>query len=141
MGKVKYRHLRHFPGNRGLPYFGNLFPFLSNAGKFLEDRRRQYGDVFLFYSPFGWTVMLAGPTANKFFLVEQAKFTSSQEAWENSLGELFPNGLMLMDGDRHQYHRSIMLDAFKKGPMQGYLDFMPDIIAREMDGLTSRDPG
>ena len=140
MAQVKFRDLKHIPGERGLPYFGNLFPFLADAGGFLERCRHQYGDVFLFYSPFGWTIMLAGQTANKFFLVEQARFTSSQEAWENSLGELFPNGLMLMDGDRHQYHRAIMLDAFKKVPMQGYLDFMPEIIAGELDKLDSGRP-
>ena len=47
----------------------------------------------------------------------------------------FPNGLMLMDGDKHSYHRGIMNEAFKKDPMQGYLDQMPSIISLGIDQL------
>jgi len=83
-------------------------------------------------------VVLCGPAANKFILVEEGKFTSSKEAWENSLGELFPNGLMLMDGDQHKYHRSIMQEAFKKIPMQGYLDIMPTILANGIKELKGK---
>ncbi len=135
MSTITYKQLRHFPGDRGLPYFGHFFPFLANASKFYQDRRKKFGDVFIFRTPFGWTVTLCGPTATKFFLVENNKFTSSKEAWDNALSELFPNGLMLMDGDRHRYHRSIMQEAFKKSPMQGYLDIMPAIITKELDKL------
>ncbi len=83
-------------------------------------------------------VVVSGPAANKFILVEEGKFTSSKEAWENSLGELFPNGLMLMDGDQHKYHRSIMQEAFKKIPMQGYLDIMPTILANGIKELKGK---
>ncbi len=42
---------------------------------------------------------------------------------------------MLMDGAEHKYHRSIMLDAFKKDSMQGYLSIMSKIIRKELKTL------
>ena len=60
---------------------------------------------------------------------------SNKEAWEVALERLFPNGLMLMDGDKHTYHRNIMNEAFKKGPMQGYLDVMPPLINNSIHDL------
>ena len=138
MAFTTYNDLKHIPGEKGLPIIGNFHKFVSNASKYYQDQRVKYGDVFVNYSSFfGANVVICGPTANKFLLVDQAKFTSNQEAWEQALSDLFPNGLMLMDGDKHKYHRSIMLDAFKKKPMQGYLEKMPvliDQLIKEIDG-------
>ena len=44
---------------------------------------------------------------------------------------------MLMDGDEHKYHRSIMQDAFKKEPMRGYLSLMPGIIKNQLKSLSA----
>ena len=128
-----HKDLKHIPGSIGLPYFGDFFPYVANASKFFNEKRKEYGDVFKLRTPFGTSVVLCGPTANKFILIEQSKFTNNQEAWETVLSDLFPNGLMLMDGEKHKTHRSIMNEAFKKNPMQGYLEIMPEIISNELD--------
>ena len=138
MSTNSYKVLDHIPGDNGIPFFGHFFPFIRNASKFWTERREKYGDVFKYRTPLGSSVVLCGPAANKMILVEESKFTSNKEAWEISLSDLFPNGLMLMDGDQHQYHRSIMNEAFKKEPMQGYLDSMPQIIARELQKLAGQ---
>jgi len=57
-------------------------------------------------------------------LVRQQDNFLSQEAWETSLGTLFPNGLMLMDGDRHLRHRTLMRQAFTREALDGYLPMM-----------------
>ena len=128
MSLSTYKDLQHIPGDKGLPILGTFLPFLRNATAFFTNQRKKHGDVFVSSSIFGTNVVLCGPAANKFLLVDQAKFTTNKEAWEVSLSDLFPNGLMLMDGAQHKYHRSIMLDAFKKAPMQGYLDMMPELV-------------
>ena len=139
MATKKYDEILDIPGESGLPIVGNLFQMLKEGGGYYDRLRAKYGDVYKSRSLFGSGIILTGPTAVKFFLVEQSKFTSSQEAWEKSLGTLFPNGLMLMDGDRHKYHRSIMHEAFKKDPMQGYVDIMPNIISNAIDQLEGKD--
>ncbi|MEM6318825.1 MAG: cytochrome P450 [Bacteroidota bacterium] len=139
MPAITKRDLEHIPGDWGLPVFGHFFDFVKDATNFYEKQRRKFGDVFKISTPLGISVVLCGPTANKFVLVEEGKYTSSKEAWQNSIGELFPNGLMLMDGDQHKYHRGIMQEAFKKGPMQGYLDIMPAILSNGIDELESKN--
>ena len=140
MGFTTFKDLKHIPGDRGLPIFGNFFQFVQNTTPYFESQRAKHGDVFKSYSMFfGANVVLCGPAANKFLLVDQAKFTSNKEAWERVLAEFFPNGLMLMDGAQHKYHRSIMLDAFKKEPMQGYLDKMPELIDYVLQDLKGKE--
>lgn len=124
--------LSHIPGNLGLPFFGTAFSFLKDANGLILDYQRRYGNIFKSRF-FGFdTVYLLGPEANKFLLVEQAKYTSSKEAWERIIAELFPNGLMLMDGERHKKHRSILHEAFKKAPMQGYLEMIKPTIEEDV---------
>ncbi|MEM1123377.1 MAG: cytochrome P450 [Bacteroidota bacterium] len=139
MPAITKRDLEHIPGDWGLPIFGHFFDFVKDATSFYEKQRKKFGDVFKINTPLGISVVLCGPTANKFVLVEEGKYTSSKEAWQNSIGELFPNGLMLMDGDQHKYHRGIMQEAFKKGPMQGYLDIMPAILSEGIDELKGKN--
>jgi len=139
MSVVKKKDLQHIPGDWGLPVLGHFFEFIKDATQFYEGRKAKYGDVFRMYTPFGLNVVLCGQEANKLILVEEGKYTSSKEAWEQSIGELFPNGLMLMDGEQHKYHRGIMQDAFKKEPMQGYLDIMPEIIGIGLDELKGKE--
>lgn len=134
-----FQALKNIPGSKGLPLFGHFFPLVNNASTFLKARREKYGDVFTLNTPNGPGVMLCGPAANKFLLVEQAKFTGNKEAWESALSDLFPNGLMLMDGDQHKYHRAIMLDAFKKEAMQGYVEEMPAIIDQVLQELEGKE--
>ena len=135
MAVKRLKDLKHLPGTDGLPYFGDLFPYLRNATKYYRDKQRKFGDVFRSTTPFATAVTLIGPAANKFILVEEAKFFSNQEAWEVALKHLFPNGLMLMDGEKHRHHRSIMNEAFKKKALQGYLDMMPDAISSEIQKI------
>lgn len=139
MSQITKKDLEHIPGDLGLPIIGNFFEFIRDATLFYESRKKKYGDVFKMKTPWALSVVLTGTNANKFILVEQGKCTSNKEAWEMSIGELFPNGLMLMDGEQHKYHRGIMQDAFKKEPIQGYLDIMPNIIKKEIDSLLGQE--
>ncbi|MEM1119364.1 MAG: cytochrome P450, partial [Bacteroidota bacterium] len=87
MSSVTKKDLRHVPGDWGLPFFGHFFQFVSNATKFYETQKKKYGDIFKIKTPLGMAVVLSGPAANKLILVEEGKFTSNKEAWENTLGE------------------------------------------------------
>ncbi len=135
MGFSNYRRLKHIPGDRGNFFTGHFFSFLGDAPALWNRLKKEYGDVFYYRILHRNHIALGGIDTNKKILVEESKNTENKEAWETSLSDLFPNSLMLMDGDEHKYHRSIMLDAFKKGPMQGYISIMPSIIKDEIDSL------
>lgn len=112
----------------GLPYIANFLKFVRDAKSFFEKQKVRLGEIYV-YKYFGKdNVVLLGKEANKFVLVEQANFFSSEQAWSEHLSDLFPNAIMLMDGERHQYHRNILSTAFRKGPLEGYAQLMQPII-------------
>ena len=111
-----------------LPWFGNFFKLLTDPSGFFNQQKAKHGEIFISRYFGNNNVMLLGKEAAKFVLVEQSRHFSSQEGWEESIGKLFPNGVMLMDGERHQYHRNILSAAFKKSPLEGYMALMQPLV-------------
>jgi cytochrome P450 len=66
-------------------------------------------------------VHLYGADAHRLALVNEGNVFSNKEAWDQIIGRIFPNGLMLRDGDDHRYHRRLMQVGFKNKAMQRYL--------------------
>jgi len=69
-------------------------------------------------------VTLYGADAHKLTLVNNNQVFSNKKAWDLVIGRIFPNGLMLRDGDDHRYHRRLMQAGFKSNAMQTYLEKM-----------------
>lgn len=71
---------------------------------------------------FGITfVNLYGADAHQIALVNPDLIFSNKKAWDQIIGRVFPNGLMLRDGDDHRYHRRLMQAGFKNNAMQRYI--------------------
>ncbi len=136
---MSYNKLKHLPGEKGHFLLGHFREFLHNTTGFWNQMKAKHGDLYFIKVLHRYSVNLTGLQTNKLILVDQAKDTQNKEAWETALSDLFPNSLMLMDGEEHKYHRSIMLDAFKKDAMQGYMDIMPAIISDTIAGLKGKD--
>jgi len=139
MSILKFRDLKHLPSEEGSIFIGHFKEFLAGSYDMYTRLQKSYGDIFAIKIWSNSNVTLLDPNHNKLILIDNAAITENKEAWETSLSDLFPNGLMLMDGAEHKYHRGIMLDAFKKPAMKGYLDIMPDIINQVVDGLPSNE--
>lgn len=120
--------LSHVPGPRSFLGLKDTFQFFKNPMALLKRKQAQYGNIYRSSFLGNSQVNLLDPDATKFLLVDNAKIFHSKEAWEIVLKELFPNGLMLMDGEEHKYHRTIVAEAFKKEPMEGYLNLMQPLI-------------
>lgn len=131
--------LDHIPGDKGMPFFGDVFHFLKDPFGMFQKKQKKYGDVFKM-SFFGQpTVCLIGHEANRFVLVEQGKYFSNHYGWEDSIGELFEGGLMLKDGEDHKLHRSILQVAFKKEPYMDYLEAMIPLADQYLEGWKNKD--
>lgn len=117
------KSLAEIPSDKRLPIIGGTIDFLNRPVVFLQEQYKKHGSIFKM-TLFGKSVVfLVGTEANKFLLVEQAKYMSNQKGWEN-IDELFHDGLMLKDGENHQHHRSIMQSAFRKESLKGYMEAM-----------------
>lgn len=78
-------------------------------------------------------VNLFGPDANSFVLLDRDHIFSARKPWTQIMGEIFPNGLLLRDGEQHKRHRRIMYEAFKRPALREYAERMNPMIAAGLD--------
>ncbi len=126
--------LSHIPGTDGWPVVGVTLQMLADPKGVTERFARTYGPVFRTHSFGGRVVVMLGPEANEFVLLDQARLFSSQHGWERIFGRLFPGGLMMMDFDEHRLHRKALSVAFKAGPLKSYLENLNRGIAAGVSG-------
>jgi cytochrome P450 len=89
-----------------------------------EHMRSRYGNAMM-RKVFGMSfVNLYGADAHRLALVNTDQVFSNKKAWDQIIGRVFPNGLMLRDGDDHRYHRRLMQAGFKSKALQRYLQDM-----------------
>ncbi|MBQ4819066.1 cytochrome P450 [Aquimarina sp. MMG016] len=138
---MKDSELTEVPGNKPsiLPW-GEAIPFFRNYYEFKRKKVEKYGEIYKIQILNKQISVLLHKDAANFLFVKQGKNFSSKEAWELTLKGLFPNGLMLMDGDQHKHHRSIISEAFKKAPMEGYLTMMKDIVPTYLNQWNETNP-
>ena len=124
------------PGKPKLPFVGDTLDFIfQEPVDFVDSRRNKYGDVFKVKTFGNDVVVIIKPNTTKRILIDHSKDFNSRESWETALKDLFPNGLMLMDGERHKLHRGVISEVFKKEPMDGYLKMMIPISDQFLDRL------
>ena len=96
--------------------------------EFGQELRQEYGNVVMQKVGRMRIVHLFGAEAHKLCLLNSGQVFSNKKAWDMIIGRIFPNGLMLRDGDDHRYHRRLMQAGFKSRAMQGYLlQMMPQV--------------
>lgn len=78
-------------------------------------------------------VNLLGPDANAFVLMDRDHIFSARKPWTQIMGSIFPNGLLLRDGEQHKRHRRIMYEAFKRPALREYAERMNPMIAAGLD--------
>ena len=84
-------------------------------------------------------IHLFGPDANRCVLLDRDKMFSARQPWMMIMGRIFPNGLLLRDGEEHKQHRKIMHEAFTRGALRDYLERMNPMIERGLQGWSSHD--
>ncbi|HEY0627448.1 MAG TPA: cytochrome P450 [Allosphingosinicella sp.] len=124
--QVSRAQLSQIPGRRGLPVFGILPEAVAAPRAFTRRMYDRYGPVHRFYACGNWNVQLVGPEANEFVLFDREGNFSSYGGWKPVFGRHFDGGLLLRDGDDHQWHRKLVAYAFKQEQLQAYLDIFSD---------------
>ncbi|WP_299242040.1 cytochrome P450 [uncultured Aquimarina sp.] len=133
--------LKEIPGKTSslLPW-GDLLAFFKDYHTFKRKKLEKYGEIYKVRILNREISTLHDKDSARYTLVENDKDFNSKEAWDLILKDLFPNGLMLMDGDKHKHHRSIIAEAFKKKPMEGYLDMMKSIVPSHISTWNDPNP-
>lgn len=125
--------LDHIPGEYGLPIIGNSLKLVKDARGFSNYMADKYGPVHKSSAFMRRTVMMLGPEANEFVLMDRDRNFSSTRGWNPILEAFFPNGLMLRDFDNHKAHRKIMQTAFKAPVLKGYIHHLNKGISERLE--------
>jgi cytochrome P450 len=138
--------LRPFEEIPKLGFFQGLRVVLQSGGgrvDMLSGLREQYdslGPVVLQLSGPFKLVNLFGPDANRLVLMDRDQIFSARRPWDQIMGRIFTNGLLLRDGADHKHHRKIMHEAFTRPALREYVERMHPIVGRGLDSLATAEP-
>jgi len=132
-------NLRHIPGSSGLPLVGHTYGFFRDFLAVHDKTYRKFGEIARLNAFFMDAVSLYSPEAVQFVMQNKEQAFSNELGYHPLMGDLFSNGLMLMDFDNHRYHRRIMLQAFKKDLLEKYLEIKIPIIEKHVSSWPKRD--
>ena len=116
---VGAKELQHIPGRAGAFLVGDTLNLISNPMALLNEVHGEYGPVCRTRTFMQWVVRLRGADALEYVVMNRDKNFSSRGGWVNTLGVMFPDGLLLRDGDQHRHHRRIMQSGFQAGGHAG----------------------
>ncbi|HTO54766.1 MAG TPA: cytochrome P450 [Myxococcota bacterium] len=103
----------------------------------LRDQYDSHGSVVLQLSGPFKLINLFGPDANRLVLMDRDQIFSAKRPWDQIMGRIFTNGLLLRDGADHKHHRKIMHEAFTRPALREYVERMHPIVARGLESLPS----
>lgn len=92
----------------------------------------KYGDAVLTPLLGMKMVNFFGPDANRFVLLDQERVFSARQPWMMIMGKIFPDGLLLLDGDQHKSDRKVMHTAFTRQALRDYSESMNAIVEEEI---------
>lgn len=124
-----------------IPFVEPSDEMAADPARAIAERYARHGAIFRTTTPFGHDlVYLVGPEANRFVLATERLKFSHRVGWGELLGviEVYGDGLLTMDGQRHDEHRRIMNPAFAIGYMDRYLPLMHRIIRERSAGWAAR---
>lgn len=119
--KINPKSTSQIPGNLGLPWIGETLELFKKEQLFFYEHFKRYGPVFKTRIMGQKLVVLVGPDANRYVLVEQDANVSSSFGW-SFLKPLFGRGLLLQDGVEHLRTRRLLKPAFHSQAVGHYLD-------------------
>lgn len=115
------------PGTLGLPFLGETLSLLRTEELFYLKRYQQYGSVFKTRILGKKHIVVIGPEANRFVLLNQDAHLSSEIGW-SFLSALFGKGLLLQDGVQHEYTRRLLQPAFHSQAINRYINTIQVIV-------------
>lgn len=87
------------------------------------------------------TYYLFGPEANRFLMLDRENVFSAMRSWTLIMGRIFPNGLLLRDGEDHRHHRKIMHAAFTTPALREYAERMNPLIEEGLAAWPAKGEG
>lgn len=121
------------PGNYGAPYLGDTARILRDPYAYGKQRFAQYGPVFKTRFLGKPTVVLLSADAHQYVFNTNYRNFLYRDGYGPLGLALFGDGLLMIDGAKHDYHRKMMTPAFHGRHMAAYLVGMNQVIDQQLD--------
>lgn len=120
----------HIPGQNGLPIIGDALKFFNDPIAYNRSCIEKYGPVFRNRIGPHPSVNLIHPDAQKMLTLDPDQLFSADKGYTPTLGEFFPDGLLLRDFSDHRMHRRIMQSSFKNAMLETYMEDIHRIMRK-----------
>ncbi|HUM01747.1 MAG TPA: cytochrome P450, partial [Thermoanaerobaculia bacterium] len=116
------------PGSSGLPFVGETLPFISDMFGFIRARTERHGPVFRSHILGHPTAFISGPEVCEAWLDENK--IQRAGSFPAPVQQLFagPGILPLLDGAEHRQRKALLMAAFDREAVAGYLSPLQRII-------------
>ena len=125
--RAGWRALSHLPTAGGAPFWAD-FQILRHPLAFTRAVHAQLGPVARSVIGGQPQVLLLSAGALETVLLDRERVFSAKGGWASLMGDLFPRGLLLRDGEEHRHHRRLLLPSMKREALQGYLQRMVEPV-------------
>lgn len=122
------------PGSLGLPFVGEALAFLDDPFTFQASRAAQHGAVWKTRILGSNVVFFGGPKALTFFL-DPANFTREKGSPPHLQELLGHDAVPFIDGEVHRKRKRLLLAAFTKEALAGYVTGLRALVDRTLAGL------
>ena len=130
------RDLSRFPGEYGWPFLGKTLELVKDTLGTCNKHYERYGPVSRLDMVRNQRVLMClGPEFNEAALFDPKGNFSSVGGYANSLGILYPDGMLLRDGKKHKKTRRASQPAFKTDALKTYVEMLIPIQERRIQAL------
>lgn len=121
---------------KGLPLIGNALELMASPPDFIRKHYQESGPVFRFKAGRRECVVLAGVEANRFLSGDGRECFTSEKFWGPALRVMqCPHLMVGVDGEVHQYQRSLFKSEFAKNQYRDRIDELAEPVLDLLSGL------
>ena len=131
--------LDHIPGEYGLPFFGKAVPIMTNLHNVIDHHYKTYGEISRVRMGGQNGLLVVGADNYKEIYIDKDKNFSARMGYDQTLGSMYPDTILLSDFEDHRPIRRMFQTAFKNSAMRNYADMMNPVIARNIEQFDKQD--
>lgn len=126
------KDLSHIPGSYSWPWFGKAVPIMLDLHNVVDEHYKKYGKVSrIRMGGQNGLLVIGADNYQKIFLDKDKNF-SAKMGYDKTLGSLYPETILLSDGDEHRVTRRLFQTAFKTDAMRHYIERMNKVVGRHI---------
>lgn len=125
-------NLDHIPGEYGLPLIGKAIPILNDLHNVVDDHYKRFGEVSRIRIGEQKGVLVVGGDNYKEIYLDRDKNFSARMGYDQTLGSMYPDTILLADFGDHKPLRRMFQSAFKNDAMRTYVEMMNPVLERNI---------